>query len=295
MSNRLSNPFELPGRWFRAALHTHSSGADGGLLPERLVERYKKAGFDVLVIADHERTTDLRGFSTPDFLVINGIELHPLYPGHPVRNHHVVGIGVPHGYPTSRAAQKDLNACITQIGELGGVSVIAHPHGVDIPPQMVADMPVDAFELFNVRQESTGGGDRHAQSAQGLDDGLILPAIAVDDTHEEAEIGKAWTMLRMKSLSLKNVLAAIRSGAGYASTGPEIKDFRVTDDAVEVRCSAAATITLAGPGGKCDSRTAPAKGRITTHRIARPDWPFVRAVVTTRAGKTAWSNPIALD
>ncbi len=295
MSKHLPNPFELPGRWFKAALHTHAPGIDGGLPQEDLATRYRKAGFDVIVAAEHERTADLAGLSSKDFLVLNGIELHPLYPGHPIRNHHVVGIGVPHGYPTSRAAQKDLRACIEQIVALGGAAIIGHPHGVDISPAQVAEMPVDAYEIYTAHQESTGGGDRQAVWAKGLDEGVFLPAVAVDDMHEPQELAQAWTMLRMKSLTKKAVVDAIRTGACYASTGPDINEFRVTGDTVELRSSPVASITFAGPGGKCDTRKASATGRITTHSIPRPNWPFVRAVVTTRGGKTAWSNPVGLD
>ncbi len=295
--NDLSNPFELPGKWFRAALHAHSCASDGGFLEEDIAARYRKAGFDVLTLTDHERTSDLSGLSRKDFLVINGIELHPLFPGHKCRNHHIVGIGVPHGYPTSRDAQKDVAACMAQIEELGGVAVLAHPPGVNVKPHLYADMPgLAAFELFASHQQSTGGGNREREWAAGLDDGIYLPALAVDDTHEESEIGTAWTMLKMKSLSIKNVLAAIRNGACYASTGPEIEDFRVTADTVEISCSACATITFAGPRGKKATRKAPKTGRgITTHSIAKPDWPFVRAIVTDRAGGKAWTNPASLS
>ena len=294
MSKQLSNPFERPGQWYKAALHTHSCGIDGGLPQEELAKRYGKLGFSVVVSTEHERTADVKGLTTKELLVLNGIELHPLYPGHPIRNHHAFGVHVPHGYPTSRAGQKELGACLAQFVELGGAAVLGHPHGVNVDPALAGDAPLDAYELFNVHQESTGGGDREAEWAKALDDGICVPAIAVDDMHFVEELGQAWTMLRMKSLTPKAVVNAIRTGACYSSTGPEIKDFRVADGSVELTCSAAATITFAGSKGKCDTRKASATGRITTHKIAAPDWAFVRAVVTDRKGRKAWTNPIAL-
>jgi hypothetical protein len=295
MSTQRPNPFELPGQWYKAALHTHAPGIDGGIDQEDLVELYRAKGFDLAVIAEHERTTDLSGLSSKDFLAINGIELHPLYPGHPVRNHHVVGLGVPHGYPTSRAAQKDLGACLAQFVKLGGVAVVGHPHGVDIDPTLVAGTDADAYEVFNAHQENMHGGDREALWAKGLDNGIMLTAIAVDDMHEKHELGAAWTMLKMKSLTVRAALNAIRTGACYGSNGPTIKDVRVTDDTVEVKCSPAASIVLAGPKGKCDVRDASKTGRVTTYAIAKPDWPFVRVIVTDHKGRKAWSNPIMLD
>jgi hypothetical protein len=295
MSTQLSNPFELPGQWYKAALHTHSPGIDGGLPQEDLATLYRAKGFDLVVAAEHERTADLSGLSSKDFLMLNGIELHPLYPGHPIRNHHVVGLGVPHGYPTSRAGQQDLCACIEQIVELGGAALLGHPHGVHIDPKLVAGMPLDAYEVYTTHQDSLCGGNHEASWAKGLDAGIMLPAIAVDDMHEKSELGTAWTMLKMKSLTAKSMVKALRTGACYSSMGPEIKDFRVIGDTVEVRCSPAATITFAGPKGKCDTRKATPTGKISTYSIPKPNWSFVRAVITDRKGHKAWSNPISLD
>ena len=293
---RLSNPFELPGKWYKAALHTHTSSSDGAWWPEVIAELYRSRGYDVLALTDHERSNDVRGLSKPGFLVINGIELHPLYPGHKCRNHHIVGLGVPHGYPLSRAAQKDIRECIRQIADLGGIAILAHPPGVNVRPHLYADMPgLAAFELWASHQVTGGSGDREREWAAGLDAGIHLPAIATDDAHAESDVATAWTWLKMKSLSRRSILSAIRSGACYASTGPVIKDFRVTSDTVEISCSACATITLLGPAGKQAVRRAPVKGRgISGHTIPRPDWPFVRAVVIDRACRKAWTNPISL-
>jgi len=296
-SRPLTNPFELPGKWYRASLHTHTRSSDGAWSVEAAAELYRKKGYDVLALTDHERSNDVRGLGGRGFLVINGIELHPLYPGHRCRNHHIVGLGVPHGYPVSRAAQKDVRACIQQIEDLGGIAILAHPPGVNVRPQLLADTPaLAAFELWASHQQGTGGGDREREWAAGLNAGIYLPAIATDDAHTEADVATAWTWLKMKSLSTRSVLSAIRAGACYASTGPEIKDFRVTAETVELRCSSCATISLLGPGAKKAVRRGPAKGRgISGHTIPRPHWPFVRAVVTDRAGGKAWTNPVVLD
>ena len=289
-----SNPFELPGKWYKAALHTHTSSSDGAWWPEVVAQLYRQRGYDVLALTDHERTNDIRGLSGPDFLVINGIELHPLYPGHKCRNHHIVGLGVPHGYPLSRAAQKDVGECMRQIEDLGGIAILAHPPGVNVRPHRYADMPgLAAFELWASHQQATGGGDREREWAAGLDAGINLPAIATDDAHAESDVATAWTWLKMKSLSTKSVLSAIRSGACYSSTSPEVKDFRVTSETVEIRCSSCATITLLGPARKKAVRRAAGRGA-SAFSIPRPDWPFVRAVVTDRAGRKAWTNPISL-
>ncbi len=215
---------------------------------------------------------------------------------HKCRNHHILGLALPHGYPVSRKAQKDVAECMRQMQELGGLAVLAHPPGVNVEPHLYADMPgLAAFELWATHQESTGGGDREAQWSAGLDDGVFLPAIAVDDAHAKSEVGVACTWLKMKSLSIKSMLTAIAAGACYGSTGPTVKEFIAAGDTVEIRCSACKTITLLGPGGVKSVAKAAAGKSITKHSMAKPDWPFVRAVLTDRRGGKAWINPIALD
>ncbi len=297
-NRRLANPFELPGKWYKAALHTHTSSSDGAFWPENAAALYRDRGYDVVALTDHERTNDIRGLSEPGFLVINGVELHPLYPGHRCRNHHIVGLDLPHGLPLSRAGQKDVGQCVKEIGEMGGIAILAHPPGVTVRTHRYADIPgLAAFEVWASHQQAMDGADddREREWVKGLNAGINLPAIATDDAHVESEVGTAWTWLKMKSLSKKSVLSAIRTGSCYASTGPEVKDFRVTSETVEIHCSSCATITLAGPGGKRAERRAKASGRgVSGHAIPRPDWSFVRAVVTDRAGRKAWTNAVTL-
>ena len=51
------NPFRGEGEWLKAALHTHSTVSDGTLAPDRLVQSYVEAGFDIVAITDHWRLT----------------------------------------------------------------------------------------------------------------------------------------------------------------------------------------------------------------------------------------------
>jgi predicted metal-dependent phosphoesterase TrpH len=45
--------FERAGRWYRGNLHTHSNRSDGAAPPEQVVEEYRAAGYDFLVLSDH--------------------------------------------------------------------------------------------------------------------------------------------------------------------------------------------------------------------------------------------------
>jgi len=69
--------FISPGsRQLKANLHCHSTLSDGHLTPEALVDAYRKAGYSVLAITDHEAPYDHSAFSTEDFLLLTGYEAY---------------------------------------------------------------------------------------------------------------------------------------------------------------------------------------------------------------------------
>ena len=75
-------PFSLPGRFWRGNLHTHSTLSDGVLSPEAVVEAYKGAGYDFMMLSDHFihhfkwPIADTRKFRSNSFTTIIGSEVH---------------------------------------------------------------------------------------------------------------------------------------------------------------------------------------------------------------------------
>ncbi|MFB9231696.1 PHP domain-containing protein [Pseudohalocynthiibacter aestuariivivens] len=76
------SPFSLPGRFWRGNLHTHSTLSDGALPIESVVEAYKNAGYDFLMMSEHfvEQIkwpmADTRSMRSNSFTTILGAELH---------------------------------------------------------------------------------------------------------------------------------------------------------------------------------------------------------------------------
>ena len=74
-------------------MHCHTTLSDGMAHPHERCAQYRAAGYDFLVITDHDVTAPAAGLGSEDFLVIPGIELHPPNPyGGDV--YHIVGINV---------------------------------------------------------------------------------------------------------------------------------------------------------------------------------------------------------
>ena len=76
------SPFALPGRFWRGNLHTHSTLSDGALAPDKVVQAYKDAGYDFMMLSDHFighygwPVADTRSLRSNSFTTIIGCELH---------------------------------------------------------------------------------------------------------------------------------------------------------------------------------------------------------------------------
>ena len=100
-----------------------------------------------------------------------------------------------------------------------------------------------AIEVFNSTCDHIGRADTECDWSHLLDAGRILPTLAVDDSHGDTDAtGRAWTWLKLSSLSPEAVLQALRTGCGYSSTGPVINDFRIEKGHITLSCSPAETV-----------------------------------------------------
>ena len=61
---------------YKANLHCHSTLSDGKLTPEQLKDAYKKAGYSILCITDHEVPHDHTAMTEADFLMLTGYEAY---------------------------------------------------------------------------------------------------------------------------------------------------------------------------------------------------------------------------
>ena len=67
---RYENPYSNDGNtWFKGNIYAHSNESDGSISPEKLCEAYRMAGYDFVVITDHNVITDTSAYSRLDSLV----------------------------------------------------------------------------------------------------------------------------------------------------------------------------------------------------------------------------------
>jgi len=293
----LTNPFETEGKWFKSSLHVHTTSSDGDVDVATRLNQYRDKGFDVVAITDHRTTNDLSGFSDNKFLALSSIEFHPeTYSGAPT--HHFLGYGLPHPYKYdgSLSAQE----MIDDIKSKGAKVFYAHPywtgHTYVEMTEVSGYLGVEVHNQVCENMADSGSGSIHWD--QMLNKGHVLSGLANDDVHKSSEVGKAWTMIKADKLDEKSILDALEKGCFYASTGPEIKDYRLGSDLrIHVECSSVEKIVFRTSGAGNGKVFHAEKGKDLRSAEwdlsgKKPKW--VRCELRDKEGHTAWTNPIFL-
>jgi predicted metal-dependent phosphoesterase TrpH len=303
----MQNPFAADGIWLRCALHAHTTNSDGEMSPSLLVRHYERAGFDVLVITDHWiRTVEP---STERLLVIPGTELDASM-GAPGREAHVLAFGLGVDPIEPGAEFPTLAETVAWIEQEGGIPYLAHPYWSGLHTEEFAGCGgLVGLEVYNAGCElEVGRGLSAVHWDEVLEaDGRPWFGIAADDSHHPGfDSSLAWTWMRAADRSQEAVLAALRAGAFYCSTGPVVEELVLEDGTVEVKTSPARSVRLmtgrargasvnasVGYSYRGEVLESSGEGGITRARFVAPRRaPYGRIEVTDWNGDRAWTNPL---
>ncbi|MGE0008758.1 MAG: CehA/McbA family metallohydrolase [Parvibaculaceae bacterium] len=303
------SPFSLPGRFWRGNLHTHSTLSDGALPPEKVVEAYRNAGYDFMMLSDHFighfdwPVADTRGFRSNDFTTIIGAELHA-----PETSAgelwHIVAAGLPLDF-TPCAPDESGAGVARRAAEAGAFIGIAHPAWSQLTIEDGRAIDVaHAVEIYNHGcAVECDRGEGFYLLDQLLNEGRRLTAFATDDAHfhHDDHFG-GWVQVKAPANDPDLLLAALKQGHYYSSQGPLIHgaaiegtDLNVTSspvDTIAVVCGHSRTVLRIGKSiteATLDLRRLE-KGWLLTRQS-----PWLRVVVIDQAGRRAWTNPIWKD
>jgi hypothetical protein len=316
-------------RWFRGNTHTHTVNSDGDSPPDVVVRWYRENGYQFVVITDHEFLTDVVPLNAllgaeGKFLVIRGQEVTQILPDstHPDRRRqgHVNAINLTRvvmpqgGASLSESYARNLAA----IRAAGGLPQVNHPNWrwsvrlgdmLDLPDSTI-------FEIRNGHPgiNSLGGTDAAgnvALSTEALWDSLLsrgklLFGVGTDDAHyftrpwdrSAPRPGQSWIFVRARALTSDAIVAALRRGDFYASTGVTLGEYRVEPARISltiVHTRGAGEDTrfrteFIGRGGRV---LATVNGLAARYDI-RGDEGYVRARITDSNGQQAWTQPVML-
>jgi hypothetical protein len=285
------SPFSAPGRFWRGNLHTHSTLSDGALPPEKVIEAYKDAGYDFMMLSDNRFTT------------IIGSELHA-----PVTQvgelWHIVAAGLPLDFEPP--APSETGAVLARRAADSGAFVgIAHPAWSQLTIEDGRAIAcAHAVEIYNHGcAVDCDRGDGWYLLDQLLTEGRRLSAFATDDAHfwTEDHFG-GWVNVKAESLDPDELLQALKAGRYYSSQGPLIHELSISGRELTIACSPVDTIVVV-----CGhSRTVNRRGRAITGAtldlskleqgwlLEKPSI-WLRVAIIDHAGKRAWTNPIWRD
>ncbi len=302
--------FTAAGKFYRGNLHTHSTRSDGALDPAEVCRRYQAEGYDFIALTDHflglfnYPITDTTACRNEEFTTIMGAELHT---GTMENGHlwHLVAVGLPSDFippdaPHFRPVKgSESAASIAQRARDAGAFVaIVHPHWSGLTEADARSITAaHAIETYNhgcVVDNDRGEGFLTLEHL--LNEGHRLNLIATDDAHfNTSDFFGGWVMVKTAENTPEALLDALKAGAFYSSTGPEIIDIRITKDSIEVDCTPVVNILVQGQGppmAKLREETM-TTGQVSLERLAGSPW--IRITIIDRAGKRAWSNPIWID
>jgi hypothetical protein len=303
------SPFSLPGRFWRGNLHTHSTLSDGALAPDQVVEAYKNAGYDFMMLSDHFidhfswPIADTRKLRSNRFTTIIGSEIHA--PATQVGElWHIVAAGLPLDFEPC-AKDETAPTLARRAAEAGAFIGIAHPAWSQLSIEDGRAIEVaHAVEIYNHGCAiESDRGDGWYLLDQLLTEGRRLTAFATDDAHfKTPDHFGGWVQVKAESLDPDVLLDALKRGRYYSSQGPVIHEVSISRNELSISCSPVDTIVVV-----CGhSRTVGRNGRAITGAtldlsaldkgwLLTKQSGWFRVVVIDQAGKRAWTNPIWKD
>ena len=312
MTIRQVSPFDGPGRFWRGNLHAHSTRSDGHLSPAALREAYRAAGYDFLAITDHflERyghpladravggATGGSADGRRELTTLIAAELHAGRIG-TGESWHLLGIGLPADFAPPRDDESGPELARRALA--GGAFVAAaHPAWYGATVTEIESLgPIHAIEIWNATvADLNDRADSRYVLDQLLARGGRYFAIATDDAHFTAardDAHRAWVWVRSVDSRPETLLAALKAGRFYSSTGPEIHELGLDGrNRLSVRCSPVEWIFVTGRG-RASIGIRGESLRDAVVDLAELEGPWVQVTLRDAAGGRAWSNPIWLS
>lgn len=319
-------PFDKPGRFYRGNLHTHSTRSDGRVPPEQAITTYRDHGYDFVALTDHfmERyawpLVDTRAFRTERFTTLIGAELHApaLENG---ERWHILAVGLPLDFAPCPPAERG-PALAARAREAGAFVAIAHPYWYNLTLEDALSIEAaHAVEVWNTGcAVEVGRGDSWYMSDLLSARGRRLSACATDDAHFRIEDYRGgWVQVRAASLDPDALLAALKAGHYYSSSGPALRDVRIepatggvagrtggdTSAApgaasgavagrIHVACSPVRSIVVSGPGARSERISGATDLTEAVFPLEKFAGAWCRVTVVDASGQRAWTNPIWL-
>ncbi|MBR4288066.1 MAG: hypothetical protein IKT50_01360 [Clostridia bacterium] len=261
--------------YYKANLHTHSTISDGKLSPKEVKEAYKKLGYQILALTDHNIIVDHSDMTEEDFLMLTAVEININHENYRARffgkTYHFnlisktpknlwIPTKAPHKYPGGLAYEDKMqceempltfdvesaNQMIAKANEMGFLVIFNHPTWSCLNYHDYAGLKgYWGMELRNSECCLLGNNENNAGIWKELSNlGNKIFPIGADDMHFPRAVGLSWIMVGSDKLKYESVIEALEKGDFYMSCGPEIHNLTLENNVLKISCSDARFITL---------------------------------------------------
>jgi len=226
------------GTWVKGNLHCHTDASDGDAPLQVVADWYKSNGYGFVFVTDHNKVTDVSGYSLYDgFLLLRGEEISASF-GKPV---HVCALGLK--ATVAPATGADMVDTIRRNVELARdsdtIALVNHPnwhYSFDHRELACVEGPF-LMEVYNGSSGCNNSGDESHISVEQIWDvllsrGKLIYCVASDDAHCYTRFeagrdnpGSGYVVARVNDLTPSEVMRALREGDFYASTGVELAHY----------------------------------------------------------------------
>ena len=265
---------------------------------------YRDAGYHFTCLSEHywsnprfcaATLNDASALDRDDFITLLSAELHchgKLYDRDGLW--HIVANGLPPGFAMAGETETGPEL-VSRAVAAGAYVTIAHPEWyslTDAEAQALAEAGAHGVEIYNhasAIDAARGGGTATVDYL--LHQGFPIHITATDDSHDiPRDAFGGWVMVAARDLTSDAILAALKAGDFYASTGPDILSITRDGTVIEIETSPVQRIILAADKHHAE----PVAGDGITRAsfdLTKFDPAFVRIVAIDAQGRSAWSNP----
>lgn len=288
-------------------LHSHTTRSDGNAAPVEVVGQYKQAGYDFLALTDHN-LYNFSHYGVQGITILPGMEIDQNLRGaQGIKTFHTVCIGPTHnnGFDQDEAYAQgggffetldQYQQLLDQVHQKNNLTIYCHPQWSRTFTRDFEDLKGNfALEIWNSGCAIENDCDTDAACwDELLLQGKKIYGVAADDGHGPCHNGVGWVMVNGQN-TVESILSALREGAFYSSTGPEIYNFYVQEGQAVLECSPCRYGGFVF--GNVPNRLTHAKDHLVekaVHAIPTKST-YVRGIVKDEKGRMAWTNPIFLD
>lgn len=316
-------------RQLKGDIHMHTTRSDGKLSPEDAIRKHQEAGYDFIMISDHELYWDNDAYDNEKFLVLGGAESSILMNKNyswplnhyrkelqNTRNQHTYmhyncmkdysiedkGQYFSHDERVPQMTDRGIDSWNEQVDSLierGNLVFLNHPHWSRLAPEMMlASNNVIAFEVWNSCDiNGTGGRSDEEIWDYCLTRGKKFLAVATDDAHKYVnDFNAGFTMVHCKEFSKAAICRAFKNGKFYASCGPVVKDMRIENGVLKMQFSPVREINVVGYDvDGCYKRAEDGRMLDSFEWEINTNMRYFRVELTDENGRKAWMQPVFVE